>query len=236
MHILMDNSVWMAYFEACLHNQYRTKTNLATPHNHSKSQHKLTNQELTIQLQPTHVEPAIKAIETAAPASTTLSTAGLPQPTGEMSLINAHHSDEHLLLMETVEFLTNEKMLVTNDVVLAELTPYLQSRFVYAATENPPADITEISDVLGFTTPFSFDSEHTPQIMKVPLAIDWEEIARFHSQCAQAKMNNVNLTDLLVTQSALQNQLRVFSFKPQFHSLHELLGVDIMQYGCTERT
>lgn len=235
MHILMDNSVWMAYFEACLHNQYRTKTNLVNTLSHSKNQHKIANQELTIKLQPILVEPAITVIETAAPTSTTIPTAGLPQQTDELSLINTHHSDEHLLLMETVEFLTNEKMLVTNDVVLAELTPYLQSRFAYAATENQPSDITVISDVLGFTTPFSFDSEHTPQIMKVPLAIDWEEIARFHSQCAQAKLNNVNLTDLLVTQSALQNQLRVFSFKPQFHSLHELLGVDIMQYGCTER-
>ena len=94
--------------------------------------------------------------------------------------------------------LIDENLIVINDIILAELVPFLEIK-----------NQTKIIRLLD-------------TIKKLPLTIEWEGIIRFQVDCLRAGMNGVGIPDLLIAQNAKQNQCHVYSLDKHFHVLSQL--------------
>ncbi|MBE2220539.1 MAG: PIN domain-containing protein [Anaerolineae bacterium] len=94
--------------------------------------------------------------------------------------------------------LIDENLIVINDIILAELIPFLKIK-----------NQTKIIRLLGV-------------IKKLPLEIEWEEIIRFQVDCLQAGINGVGIPDLLIAQNAKQNQCHLYSLDKHFRVLNQM--------------
>jgi predicted nucleic acid-binding protein len=100
---------------------------------------------------------------------------------------------------EEIDYLIDEDMLVTNELVLAELTPSLLLR-----GEN------ELVSLLH-------------DIRRCPLTIDWSKIVAMQVSCLQDGINKVGIPDLIIAQNAINNGFRLFSSDKHFRLLAQIL-------------
>ncbi len=77
-----------------------------------------------------------------------------------------------------LSILIDENLIVTNDIILAELVPSLRVK-----RQN------KIIRLLN-------------EIMKLPLQIDWEEIIQFQVKCLKAGISGAGITDLIIAQNS----------------------------------
>jgi hypothetical protein len=101
--------------------------------------------------------------------------------------------------------LIDENLIVINDIILAELVPFLQIK-------NQIKIIRLLS-----------------AIKKLPLTIEWEEIIRFQVDCLRAGMNGVGIPDLLIAQNAKQNQCQLYSLDKHFRTLTQTIHIDLLE-------
>lgn len=94
-----------------------------------------------------------------------------------------------------VDLLIEENLLVTNDLILAELAPPLLVR-----GENRLVNLLR-------------------DIERVPLTIDWDAIIHLQVTCLRNGINKVGIPDLIIAQNAMQNGLRLFSLDRHFRLL-----------------
>lgn len=94
--------------------------------------------------------------------------------------------------------LIDENLIVINDIIFAELVPFLQIK-----------NQTKIIRLLG-------------AIKKLPLLIEWEQIIQFQVDCLRAGMHGVGITDLLIAQNAKQNQCQLYSLDKHFRVLNQM--------------
>lgn len=91
-----------------------------------------------------------------------------------------------------LELLIDENLITINDLVLAELIPYLhvqkQKRLISLMAE----------------------------INRLPLAIDWADIIQMQTTCLRNGINAVGIPDLIMAQHAIQNHLRLFTLDRHF--------------------
>jgi len=94
--------------------------------------------------------------------------------------------------LTAVDALIDENLLVTNDLLLAELIPPLrirrQSRLIHLMQA----------------------------IARCPLTINWDEITDMQVLCLRHGINNVGLPDLIIAQNAIQNGLALFTLDRHF--------------------
>ena len=102
----------------------------------------------------------------------------------------------------SLDFLIEENLIVINDIILAELVPFLKVK-----------NKTKIIDLLN-------------AINKLPLRIDWAEIIQFQVNCLQAGLNGLGIPDLLIAQNARQNQCQVYSLDKHFRLLSPIIQID----------
>jgi hypothetical protein len=100
-------------------------------------------------------------------------------------------------------FLIDENLIVINDLILAELTPYLKIKRQ-----------TKVIKLLH-------------EVSQIPLAIQWEEIIEFQVKCLKSGVNGVGIPDLIIAQNAKQNGCKVFSLDKHFHFLNRILKVGL---------
>ncbi|OGV62655.1 MAG: twitching motility protein PilT [Lentisphaerae bacterium RIFOXYC12_FULL_60_16] len=105
--------------------------------------------------------------------------------------------------LSTVDLLIEENLVVTNDLILAELTPPL---FVRGERKL----ITLLKN-----------------IECSPLVIDWEEIINLQVICIRNGINKVGLPDLIIAQNAMQNDLALFSLDKHFALLSKRVPLNI---------
>ncbi|MFQ5420767.1 MAG: PIN domain-containing protein [Anaerolineae bacterium] len=105
----------------------------------------------------------------------------------------------------TLDILIDENLLVTNDIILAELVPFLQVK-----------KQTEIIRLLR-------------AIQKLPLQIDWVEIIQFQTACLQAGVNGVGIPDLLIAQNARQNQCVIYSLDKHFQLIQPIIDIELLE-------
>ena len=94
-----------------------------------------------------------------------------------------------------VDWLIEEGMVVTNDLILAELTPPLVVR-----RERKLVDLLR-------------------DIERFPLTIDWDGIIQMQVTCLRNGINKVGIPDLIIAQCAIQNDLALFSLDKHFQLL-----------------
>jgi len=104
-----------------------------------------------------------------------------------------------------LDFLIDEDLIVTNDIILAELIPYLKIKMQMKVIEL------------------------LHEVNKISLDIHWEEIIEFQVKCLKGGANGVGIPDLIIAQNAKQNNCKVYSLDKHFRLLNQVLKIKL--YG-----
>ena len=104
---------------------------------------------------------------------------------------------------EKLDFLIDENLLVSNDLILAELVPFLKIRRQ-----------RHIIELL-------FD------IDRLQLSIDWSQIIEYQYKCLNNGLNGIEIPDLIIAQNAKQNDCQIFSLDNHFSRMKDILGLKI---------
>jgi len=102
-----------------------------------------------------------------------------------------------------LDFLIDENLLVTNDLILAELIPYLR-------IQNQKKIINLIYN-----------------INQLVLSVNWNQIIDYQYKCLKNGLNGVGIPDLLIAQNAKQNSCEIYSLDNHFHLMKEILSLQI---------
>ncbi len=102
-----------------------------------------------------------------------------------------------------LDLLIDENLLAVNDIILAELVPFLKIRKQRKAIH-----------LLN-------------EVYRHPLQIDWEELIRFQVRCLQTGTNGIGLPDLIIAQNAKQNRSAIYSLDNHFRLLGPIIRVDL---------
>ena len=97
--------------------------------------------------------------------------------------------------LSALDWVIEEGLVVTNDLILAELTPAMLVR----GERKLVALLRDIE--------------------RVPLAVDWDGIIQMQVTCLRNGINKVGIPDLIVAQHAMQHDLSLFSLDKHFHLL-----------------
>lgn len=107
--------------------------------------------------------------------------------------------------LDEVDFLIDQDLLGTNELIQAELLPPLVAR-------GEDELVALIRDL-----PLH------------PLQVDWEGIIIFQVTCLKHGINKVGIPNLIIAQNAIQHGLRVFSVDKHFRLLHRVIPLDLYE-------
>ena len=102
-----------------------------------------------------------------------------------------------------LDTLLDENMVVTNDIILAELIPYLKVK----------KQITVIKLLR--------------EICRVPMQVNWEELIEYQVRCLKAGANGVGIPDLIIAQNAKANNCRIYSLDKHFRLLSQIMKLKL---------
>ena len=104
---------------------------------------------------------------------------------------------------EKLDFLIDENLIVTNDLILAELIPFLKLK-------NQKKLISLLQ-----------------HIERLDLSIDWNQIVAYQYNCLKNGINGVGIPDLIIAQNALQNHCKIFSLDDHFRLMKDILNLQL---------
>ncbi|MEA1866895.1 MAG: PIN domain-containing protein [Thermodesulfobacteriota bacterium] len=99
---------------------------------------------------------------------------------------------------EKLDFLIDENLIVTNDLILAELIPFLKVR----------KQRKLINLLLN--------------INMLNLAINWCQIIEYQYKCLKNGLNGVGIPDLIIAQNAKQNNCKIYSLDNHFSLMKDI--------------
>ena len=102
-----------------------------------------------------------------------------------------------------LDFLIDENLLVTNDLILTELIPFLK-------VLNEKKIINLLSN-----------------INKLVLSINWDQIINYQYKCLKNGLNGVGIPDLLIAQNAKQNRCEIYTLDNHFYLMKDILSLQI---------
>jgi predicted nucleic acid-binding protein len=102
---------------------------------------------------------------------------------------------------EKLDFLIDQNLVVTNDLILAELIPFLKVR-------NHGKIILLLQN-----------------ISKLELTINWNQIIAFQVKCLKNGLNGIGIPDLIIAQNAKQNNSAIYSLDNHFRRMKDILGI-----------
>jgi len=94
--------------------------------------------------------------------------------------------------LEQLDFLIDENLVVTNDLILAELIPFLKAR-------NQNKIIALLHSV-----------------EKLRLNINWKQIIALQYACLKSGLNGLGIPDLIIAQNAQQHGCEIYSLDNHF--------------------
>lgn len=101
--------------------------------------------------------------------------------------------------------LIDENIIVINDIILAELLPYLMLK-----NQNKVISLLK-------------------EISKIELKPDWNEIIEIQHKCLQKGINGIGIPDLLIAQNAKQNGAQLYTLDKHFGLISEIAGFEIIK-------
>ncbi len=104
---------------------------------------------------------------------------------------------------QDLDVLIDENLIATNDIILAELVPYLNIR-----------KQVKVINLLY-------------EVNRVSLEIHWKEIIEFQVKCLKSGVNGVGIPDLIIAQNAKHNDCKIYSLDKHFHLLNQVLKVKL---------
>jgi predicted nucleic acid-binding protein len=105
--------------------------------------------------------------------------------------------------LSAMDWLIEEDLVVTNDLILAELTPALLVR-------GERKLVTLLAE-----------------IERLPLALDWEGIIEMQVICLRNGINKVGIPDLIVAQQVIQCSLALFTLDKHFRLMSRHMPLTI---------
>ena len=99
--------------------------------------------------------------------------------------------------------LIDENLVITNDIILAELVPYLKIKKQVAVIKL------------------------LQEINRLPMQINWDEIVEFQVRCLKAGANGVGIPDLIIAQNAKANNCKIYSLDKHFRLLRQVIKVKL---------
>ena len=105
--------------------------------------------------------------------------------------------------VEQLDFLIEENLILTNDLILAELIPFLKlknQRKVIKILKN---------------------------IKKLELHINWEDIITIQYNCLKSGINGIGLPDLIIAQNAFQNKCKLYTLDNHFQLLKRVINIEL---------
>lgn len=93
---------------------------------------------------------------------------------------------------DKLDFLIDENILAVNDLILAELVPFLKMKNQY-----------KLINLLN-------------TVRKLELNIVWDQILEFQYRCLKKGINGVGIPDLIIAQNAIQNHCHLYSLDNHF--------------------
>lgn len=104
---------------------------------------------------------------------------------------------------DQLDRLIDENRIVTNDLILTELIPFLRLR-------NQKKLIRLL--------------QHIDRHM---LSIDWRQIREYQYRCLKNGLNGIGIPDLIIVQNALQNQSQIYSLDRHFLLMEPILDFQL---------
>ena len=104
---------------------------------------------------------------------------------------------------EKLEFLIDENIAVTNELILAELVPFLRIR-----------KQRKLISLFG-------------ALNRSRLKINWDQIIDYQYQCLKAGMNGIGIADLIIAQNAIQYKYTLFSLDNHFKAMRDVVGLEL---------
>jgi hypothetical protein len=104
---------------------------------------------------------------------------------------------------EMVDFLIDENLVVTNDIILAELIPFLKIR-----KQNKLVRLLN-------------------NIKKNEITANWEQIIEFQTKCLRKGLNGIGIPDLLIAQNAKQNNAKIYSMDKHFELMKPVIKIHL---------
>lgn len=104
---------------------------------------------------------------------------------------------------EKLDFLIDENLVVTNDLILAELVPFLRVR-----------KEKKLVQLLYNINRFHF-------------SIKWEQIIEFQTKCLKNGINGVGIPDLIIAQNVKQNKSKIYSLDNHFRLMAPILKIQL---------
>lgn len=108
---------------------------------------------------------------------------------------------------EDLDVLIDENLIVSNEIILAELLPFLKVK----------NEIRLISILQS--------------INMNRLNIHWNEIVEYQIRCLESGANGIGIPDLIITQNALQNDCMIYTRDKHFSLMREVLKVRLYEEG-----
>jgi predicted nucleic acid-binding protein len=105
---------------------------------------------------------------------------------------------------EKLDFFIDENLIVTNDLILAELVPFLKIR-------NQKKLISLLRN-----------------IRRLDIFINWNQIIDYQYKCLKNGINAVGIPDLIIAQNAIQNDCEIFTQDNHFSLMRDILNLNIL--------
>ena len=102
---------------------------------------------------------------------------------------------------EKLDFLIDENLVVTNDLILSELIPFLKIR-----------NQRKLINLLN-------------KIKKLEIMINWEQIIDYQYKCLKNGINGIGIPDLIIVQNAKQNHCSIYSIDNHFNLIKNFLNI-----------
>ena len=103
-----------------------------------------------------------------------------------------------------LDFLIDEELIVINDLILAELVPFLK-------VQNQRNIIKLLFN-----------------IKKLDLTLNWDQIIEFQFNCLKNGLNRIGIPELIVAQNAKQNRCEIYSFDNHFRLMKDILELQLV--------
>lgn len=105
---------------------------------------------------------------------------------------------------EKLDFLIDENLVVINDLILAELIPFLKIR-----------NQRKVIKLLN-------------HINKLEIHIEWNQLIGFQYKCLKNGLNGVGIPDLIIIQNAKQNHCEVYSLDNHFKLIKDIVKIKLI--------
>jgi len=104
---------------------------------------------------------------------------------------------------EQLDLIIDENLVVTNNLILSELIPFLKIR-------NQRKLVTLLN-----------------KVNKLEIDINWEQLTDYQYRCLKNGINGIGIPDLIIVQNAKQNHCAIYSLDKHFGLIKDMLKIKL---------